>query len=634
MSSTLVEQRRPTQSPQVDPSTLSNYQHFDVKHTSLSMYVDWENKKVNGLVNYQLNCKDTTTKVVLDSSFIDVHNVKINNEEARFFVGDRVEPLGSALTITSENIHEVIDLQVDFSTTDQCTALQWLDKEQTDGKVAPYLFSQSQAIHGRALFPCFDTPAIKSTYSMTISSKHNALASGVKATTTTTSEKTPAPHHSAEKDSAAEHYRYVQNVPIPSYLFAIASGDISAASIGPRSSVFSEPCKLQANKWEFEQDTEPMIQAAEKIVFDYEWKEYNSLVMPISFPYGGMEVPNCNLLNNTVVSGDRMNVNVVAHELAHSWSGNLVTNASWEHFWLNEGWTVYLERRILGLLNGESYRQFHAIIGWQDLETAVSNLTKSGNEGYTQLVVDLQNNQDPDDAFSTVPYEKGFNFLYMLENLLEGWDQFIPYYFKKFRYISLDSYQFKDTLYEYFTQQKDKLDSVDWDTWYYTPGLPPKPQFDTSLADACYKLADKWIEAAKSGKSENELVNEFSKTDLENWTTTQMGVFIDTVINEYEKLSTTTTEAVKAMNRVYSFASSNNAEVISRWYHLAIDAKLESQYKPLGNWLGGVGRMKFVRPGYKLLNKVDRQLALDTFKSNETLYHPICKAMVMKDLDI
>lgn len=225
------------------------------------------------------------------------------------------------------------------------------------------------------------------------------------------------------------------------------------------------------------------------------------------YSYGGMENPVFTYATPTIISGDRENIDVIAHELSHSWSGNLVSNGSWEHFWLNEGWTTYLERRIQAAVHGEPHRDFSAIIGWKALEDSVKLFGK--DHEFTKLIIDLKG-KDPDDAFSSIPYEKGFHFLYYLEKLVgkPAFDKFIPHYFTTWAKKSLDSYDFKATLLDFYarggkgadTNVSKTLESVDWDTWFYAPGLPPKPKFDTSMVDKCYALADKW-EAGVSAPS-------------------------------------------------------------------------------------------------------------------------------------
>lgn len=279
--------------------------------------------------------------------------------------------------------------------------------------------SQCQAIHARSLYPCQDTPAVKSPFDISIRSPLPVLTSGLP-----TGSRDFLPGSKGVPGTLA--YTSRQSIPIPSYLFAIASGDIASASIGPRSSVYTGPEELMRCKTELEDDMEKFMEAAESLVYPYPWTTYNVLILPPSFPYGGMENPTHTFATPTIISGDKSNIDVIAHELAHSWSGNLVSNANWEHFWLNEGWTVYLERRIQALIHGENEFHFSAIIGWKALTESVELFGK--DHGFTKLVVDLEG-KDPDDAFSSVPYEKGFNFLYFLDRVVgrEKWDKFIPH---------------------------------------------------------------------------------------------------------------------------------------------------------------------------------------------------------------
>ncbi|EGW30849.1 uncharacterized protein SPAPADRAFT_62752 [Spathaspora passalidarum NRRL Y-27907] len=448
-------------------------------------------------------------------------------------------------------------------------------------------------------------------------------------------------------------YTFTQPVPIPSYLISIASGDLTSAPIGPRSDVYSEPCNIKQCQWEFEHDMENFIQIAENLIFEYEWLRFDSLILPASFPYGGMEIPNLCQLTPTLICKDRSQVSVVAHELAHSWSGNLVTNCSWEHFWLNEGWTVYLERRILegiaiakarekGYPNpekyGESIRQFNAIIGWTDLENDLKSMGDNVDK-YSTLVQDLKGGEDPDDAFSTVPYEKGFNLLFHIEQKVGGkkvFDAFIPYYFKTFRYKSLDTYQFREVLYNYFSDKTKELDSIDWKAWLYAPGMPPiDPKFDTTIADKCYDLAKKWY----SFTQKNELpTSEFSEQDIESFDANQSVVFLDALIS-YTKIEgfhwKNYKDLLSIMESKYtSYSKTLNAEVLFKWFYLQVSGEVETFKVKLGEWLGTIGRMKYVRPGFMLLNQVDRELAVKYFKQFESRYHPICRAMVKKDLGL
>lgn len=344
---------------------------------------------------------------------------------------------------------------------------------------------------------------------------------------------------------------------------------------------------------------------------------------------GGMENPIYTFATPTLISGDRQNVDVIAHELAHSWSGNLVSNASWEHFWLNEGWTTYLERRIQAAVHGgdDKYRDFSAIIGWKALSDSIAQFGE--DHEFTKMIVDLKG-KDPDDAFSTVPYEKGSTFLYQLEKLIgrDKWDKFIPHYFTEYKERSVDSYEFKSTLLSFFESDKDasqKLQSLDWDSWFYKPGFPPKPDFDTTLADECYDLADKW-EAKNKGETDFKP----GASDIKSFTANQSVVFLERIQSFSKPLSP---DLVDLMGTTYAYASSKNVELVSRYYVVGLQARAQTVYQPTADLLGRVGRMKFVRPLYRELMKCDFDLAKKTLEKNKDFYHPICRNMVEKEFE-
>ncbi|KAK4148073.1 peptidase family M1-domain-containing protein [Dichotomopilus funicola] len=602
-----------------DPNTVSNYDQWRTRHTTANLHVDFSAKRLRGSVMLELESQTdkASQEIILDSSYVDVSAIKLNAAASKWEVKDRAGPNGSPVHVAvpgGANKGEVVKLEIELSSTEQCTALQWLTPAQTSNKKAPFMFSQCQAIHARSIFPCQDTPDIKSTYDFTIRSPQVVVASGV-----------PVP--GATEDAGEDKiYKFQQKVPIPSYLFAVASGDIASAPIGRCSSVATGPNELKASQWELQDDMDKFLDAAEKIVFPYQWGEYNVLVLPPSFPYGGMENPIFTFATPTIISGDRQNIDVIAHELAHSWSGNLVTSCSWEHFWLNEGWTVYLERRILASIHkNDAYFDFSAIIGWKHLEEAIEEFGK--DHEYTKLSI-KHDGIDPDDAFSTVPYEKGFHFIWSLDRLVgrENFDKFIPYYFGKWQNKSLDSFEFKDTFLEFFnaaeyTALKSQIAEIDWDGRFFNTGLPPKPDFNTSLVDVCFELASKWKSKEYSP----------SASDTASWTGNQVLVFLNAVQDFEEPL---TVEQAQNMGRVYGLVDSKNVELKAAYYQIAMRAKDTSAYPGVATLLGNVGRMKFVRTLFRTLNKVDRDLAVKTFKENKNFYHPICRQLVEKDLGL
>ena len=542
----------------------------------------------------------------------------MDGKTAEFKVGDRVEPYGNPLTITLPSAvpkGQSLKIEIKVATTDCCTALQWMTPAQTSNKKHPYMFSQCQAIHARSVFPCQDTPDVKSTFSFALRSPLPVLASGLP---TGAGEYEP-PKKDGEKGTLK--YTFEQKVPITSYLFAVASGDLACASIGPRSTLWTGPEELLYCQRELDGEIEPFMKALESIVSPaYQWTQYNVLILPPSFPYGGMENPVWTYATPSIISGDKQNVDVIAHELSHSWSGNLVSAGSWEHFWLNEGWTTYLERRIAGALHGEAHRHFSAIIGWKALEESIERYGK--DHDYTKLVIDLKG-KDPDDAFSSIPYEKGFHALYQFELLLgkEKWDSFIPHYFETFKQKSLDSYDFKSCLIDFFAKDSEcskKLDSFDWDKLFYAPGYPPKPDFDQTMVKSCYELADKW-HSLLSGSSADFTPK---ASDIEGWVSNQSVVFLEKLQSYAERFSA---KNVDLLGATYGYAKSQNIELLSRYLNIGLKAKAPETYQPAADLLGRIGRMKFVRPMFRLLNCADRHLAVKTFEKNRDFYHPICR---------
>ncbi|KAF2275621.1 leukotriene A-4 hydrol [Westerdykella ornata] len=606
-----------------DPNTLSNYHNWVTRHTSANFAIDFDQRILRG--NVVLTMESLTDReskeILLDTSFLSIGGVSVNGTEAKWNLKDRMEPFGSALAIQlndgiAQGEQVVVDIKVD--TTDKCTALQWMTKEQTSNKKYPYMFSQCQAIHARSIFPCQDTPDVKSTFDFAIRSPLPVLASGL-------------PTGAQDYEDGTLLYTFRQKVPIPSYLFAIASGDLACASIGPRSTVWTGPQELLECQWELDGEIEPFIQAIESVVAPkYQWTQYNCLILPPSFPYGGMENPVWTYATPSIISGDKQNVDVVAHELAHSWSGNLVSAASWEHFWLNEGWTVYLERRILAAIHGEAHRHFSAIIGWKALEDSIERYGK--DHEYTKLVVNLKG-QDPDDAFSSIPYEKGFHALYAFELLLgkDKWDKFIAHYFETFKFKSIDSYDFKACLIDFFASDAEaskKLEEFDWDRLFYAPGYPEKPQFDDSMVKRCYALADKWQARAQKGDPSSF---EPHASDIQGWVANQSVVFLERVQEFAASLSPADVNLLGATYG-YTASATRNIEVVSRFLQVGLMARTKETYEPAAELLGRIGRMKFVRPLFRLLNAADRELAVRTFERNKGFYHPICRQMVEKDL--
>ncbi|RYC61936.1 hypothetical protein CHU98_g4279 [Xylaria longipes] len=596
-----------------DPNTLANYGEWLTKHTTVNFKVNFEKQRLEGSVLLELESltDKKSQEVILDTNHLSILSVKSNSADLQWALKGRVDPYGSPLHVSvPEGVSQgdILKLDIALETTKDCVGLQWMTPAQTGNKKHPYVYSQCQAILARSIFPCQDTPDVKSTFTFNITSPLPVVASGV-----------PVP--SDAQGDGDKLFQFEQKVPIPSYLFALASGDLETAPIGKRSVVATGPEALKGAKWELENDMDKFLEVAEKLIFDYQWGQYNVLVLPPSFAYGGMENPIFTFATPTIISGDRQNVDVIAHELSHSWSGNLVGCASWEHFWLNEGWTTYLERRIGAAIHGAPQFDFSAIIGWKSLALL------GADHEFTKLIINHKG-VDPEDAFSSIPYEKGFHFIYYLDGLVgrEHFDKFIPHYFKTWARKSLDSFEFKQTFLDFFNNYgndeiKEKIAKIPWEERFYTPGLPPKPKFDTAYVDSCLALAEKWEQADYQP----------SPKDVESFTANQILVFLQAVQNFSSPLDA---ERSHLLGTTYNISSSHNVELKSAYYLIALKAGDKSELPGVVDLLGSVGRMKFVRPLYRKLNELDRDLAVKTFEENKDFYPSTTKGQLEKDLGL
>ncbi|KAL3321046.1 Leukotriene A-4 hydrolase [Cichlidogyrus casuarinus] len=432
----------------------------------------------------------------------------------------------------------------------------------TKDELQPFMFSQCQAIHARSIFPCQDTPSVKFTYSARVQSPENivVLMSAVK------------------KDAQL----FEQKIPIPSYLFSIAAGALASKSIGPRSCVWAEPSLVEESVNEFSQ-CEEMLKAAESFCGPYMWGVYDLLILPPSFPYGGMENPCLTFVTPTLLAGDRSLANVVAHEIAHSWTGNLVTNKDWNHFWLNEGHTVYLERLIIGRLFGEEMRMAHLQSGYKSLVSCI----KSVDPRITKLVLDVD--LHPDDTFSRIPYEKGSLLLYFLETKY-GKEKMLLWLKK---YLSrgphdeaLDTDQWLQFLCE--TLDPEARLSVDWDMWLHQTGLPCwDPKFNSDLLNQCQEVSEfllrnddceKFCEGFKN-------FNSFQKENILN-------------LLEGDEIRP---DLLLAIDEELQLSNVKNCEIRFNWSMLCIKNKVTNRADACFEFLNSVGRMKYARPLYKFV---------------------------------
>ncbi|TPX33921.1 leukotriene-A4 hydrolase [Synchytrium microbalum] len=607
-----------------DPSSLSNSGQIKSTHLHLKLSADFNSKILHGSVTHDVEATSDVSVVSLDTSFLDIKSVTSHHhEKLEYELQPRNEVFGSRLDIKlpkSLSAGAKSSFTIHYQTTDKCTAAQWLEPSMTVGKKHPYMFTQCQAIHARSLVPCFDTPGVKLTYTaeITAPAQFRALMSAI-------------PESDAVEDSATstKTWKFKQPISIPSYLIALAIGNIVGKPVGPRSTVWCEPEMVDAAQWEFP-DTETFVETGEKLLTPYVWGRYDLLVLPSSFPYGGMENPCLTFVTPTLLAGDRSLQDVVAHEISHSWMGNLVTTKDWQNFWLNEGFTMWCERKIIGRMHGNAEADFSAIIGMKALQESIDLYEEIHKPELSALLPNLTGGVDPDDAFSSVPYEKGFNFLFYLESLLgkDSMEEYMRAHVKKFSHKSIDTNDFKTFLYEFLADKKTILDSVDWNAWLNGTGMPPvKNHFDESLAVACDALVKK-VEAARTDSSVK-----FEKSEFDAFSPSQKMVFLEKLLTKppYSHAILATLDAAFQMMNYQS------AEIKFRWCWLCLQASYKPIYTVTATFLGQVGRMKYVRPLYRALSKAEdggKELAIKTFEANRTFYHPICRDMVAKDLGL
>ena len=563
-----------------------------VRHLNLDLDVDFERRQLSGSATLTLDHRAASERLVLDTAGLTVHSVTLlpGDRAARFELLDAEPHLGQALVIGIEPDTERV--KVDYATSPDAAALQWLAPTQTDsGK--PFLFTQSQAILARSWVPCQDTPGVRMTYEARVRVPADLMA-------VMSAENTP------ERASDGV-YRFSMPQAIPSYLLALAVGDLAFRELGPRSGVYAEPGVVDKAAYEFA-EVEAMMEAAEGLYGPYRWGRYDILVLPPSFPFGGMENPRLTFATPTILAGDRSLVALIAHELAHSWSGNLVTNATWDDFWLNEGFTVYFELRIMEAVKGAPYAEMLRALSLTDLREEVADLGPDSRD--THLLLDLAG-RDPDDGMTAIAYDKGAGLLRRLEEYAgrDRWDEFLNDYFERHAFQSLDTAAFRDYLQRNLLDDLDKAGAPDLDSWISGPGIPadfPLPQSQAFLAVEAELTA--WL----GGRPPAEL-------NRQAWTTHEWLHFIHGLPERLDEAQLT------ALDEAFGLTASGNAEIQAAWYQVAIENGYRAAYPAIEDFLLRVGRRKFLKPLYAALaaNPDDLDFARRIYEKARPGYHSV-----------
>lgn len=578
-----------------DVHSFANTAEAIVKHLDLDVAVDFDKKQIAGRATLEIVNKTGTRKLLLDTRDLNIERVTLEpgGAETAFALGDEAQYLGKPLTI--DILPETKAVTVYYSTSPNAAALQWLDPAQTAGKQKPFLFTQSQAILARSWVPFQDSPSVRMSYRARVKTRPDLLA-------------VMSAKNSTQKNPDGV-YEFEMPQPVPSYLLALAVGDIDFRSLGSRSGVYAEPALVERAAYEFA-DLEKMITATESLYGPYRWERYDVIVLPPSFPFGGMENPRVTFATPTILAGDRSLVSLIAHELAHSWSGNLVTNATWNDFWLNEGFTVYLERRIMEAIAGRDYSEMLAQLGYQDLLASIDDMSKT-NPMMTRLHLDLTG-QDPDSGVNDIAYEKGYSFLRLIEENAgrEKFDAFLRKYFDTFAFQSMTTDGFLAYMRENLIAGDKALeDKLKIDEWINNPGLPdnsPKPQSKQ------FEQVEAQVKAWADGSPAKNL-------QTANWTTHHWLHFLS-------KLPDTMTEQqMSDLDTAFNFTKSGNSEILNAWFLRAIANKYQPAYPALDSFLTGMGRRKFLKPLYtELAQSPDGlEMAREIYKRARPTYHSV-----------
>jgi aminopeptidase N len=573
-----------------------------VHHVALDLNVDFDAKRIGGTAILDIDRKPDAKEIVLDDKGLEIESITDGSEQPlEWKVGAADPKLGAPLAVTLRP--DTRRLIIKYKSAPDAGALQWLTPEQTAGKKRPYLFSQGQAIENRSWIPTQDSPGIRQTWEATIH-----VPAGLTAVMS-------APKSAEPITQGGESvFSYKMPHSVAPYMIAMAVGDLAFKELGPRTGVWTEPVMLDRAAAELS-DTEKMVEAAEKLYGPYRWGRYDLLVLPPSFPYGGMENPTLTFLTPTFIAGDKSLVGLVAHELAHSWSGNLVTNANWADSWLNEGVTSYFENRIMEAIYGPKRAKQEAALSFDEMQKAFAE--EGRNAPITALHLPPKE-AVPDGGASGIIYDKGAVFLRTLEKIIgrDKWDAYLRSYFDRHAFQPMTSARFLADMREHLVKGDRALEQkLQLDNWVYKPGLPsnvarPGPAAFASVDDAVRAFASGGPAPAAFG----------------GWTTAEKLRFLNRLPRKMA------TVRLDALNKALRLNEAGNNEVLFAWLDLAVRNRFDPAVPALERFLTTQGRMKFVQPLIETLAK-DREwgrpIAVQIYRVARASYHPITQ----RDLD-
>jgi aminopeptidase N len=590
-----------------DPLSYARYDQVRTTDLHLDLKADFGQKILSGYAELTLNWIDKSARtLVLDTNELNIAKVQVLNPNGRWsavsFMLDKLDvknvEKGRALRIALPFQSQKV--RVYYRTAPSAAALQWMAPEQTMSGKRPFMFSQSQDINARSWAPVQDTPAVRFTYSARVDAP-----AGLRVLMSAEND---------QKATGAGGWKFKMTQPIPSYLLAIAIGEIEVRNLGPRSAVYAEPARIEAAAYELA-DTEKMISAAEGLYGPYRWDRYDMIVLPPSFPYGGMENPRLTFLTPTMIAGDRSLVDLIAHELAHSWSGNLVTNASWKYMWLNEGFTTYVTTRIVEKLYGEEVAEMNLQVEQEEALVSLATIPAA-----KQVLATRGADNDPS-AYSdgSLIYPKGAWFLRTLEQRAgrEVFDPFLRGWFESHAFKSATTDEFVDYL------KKNLLDAhpeymaaSELDEWLYSAGIPA-----SAKRAASPRLAA--LDAQRSAWLKGELPT--AELNGKNWIALEWMHFLNDIDGKASAAQ------MQELDQAFALGKSGNNEIAFRFYRASIKAGYNVR-EPVGKFLASVGRKLFVVPLYSALlkNPNEKDWAKSLYAKTRSHYHPLTQAAVDK----
>jgi leukotriene-A4 hydrolase len=581
---------------------LGRVEHFHLELESL-----FPDKVLSGSVTLRLaRDREDTERLTLDSESLSIASVEISHDgesygSTSFEFGREDQISGTPLKITIQSTTQYV--RIKYRTHPDASGLQWLEARQTATKKFPFLFTQSQEIHARSWIPLQDTPAVRSTFSARIKAPDGLTA--------------VMGAEQLGRDPVDGYFTFRMDEPVPSYLVALAIGKLEFAATGPRTGVYSEPPILRRATEEFS-DTEKMLRVAEELYGPYRWGRYDLLILPPSFPFGGMENPRVPFITPTIIAGDKSLVALIAHELAHSWSGNLVTNATWNDFWLNEGFTTYIEGRILEAVYGRSYAVTEEVLATQRLEEAMTIL-----EPRDQILHINLEGRRPDEGATMVPYVKGALFLRRLEQLFgrESLDLFLRAYFDHFAFQSITTEQAIAYLKSELLEKSTCLSkAISLQEWIEEPGIPDSaPKAFAPALQNVADLAHLWVT--------NEI--RCSEMQASSWSTQEWLHFLEQLPVDIGPVR------MRELDDTYRLTGSSNCEILQKWLLLAIRNAYRPAFATLKKFLKSVGRRVYVKPLYEELVRTNNGgLARNYYKDACAGYHPVTRAAVERVLRV